>query len=145
MYKHILIGTDGSSLAQKAVATGVAVAHALGASITVLMVTEPPTHLVPEAMIGTTSENEHDIEHYPDVAAALGTARDQAAVMGLSCTTVHVLYKFPAETILEVAQARGCDLIVVASHGRRGLARLILGGEALRVLTQTRLPVLVCR
>src|SRR5689334_16329965 len=113
MYQHILIGTDGSSLTQRAVATGVALAHALGASITVLMVSEPPTHLVPEAMIGATSEDEHDTEWYPDVAAALGTARDQAAAVGLSCTTVHVLHKFPAETILEVAQARGCDLIVM--------------------------------
>jgi nucleotide-binding universal stress UspA family protein len=145
MYKHILIATDGSPLAQKAVATGVALAHALGACITVLMVTEPPTNLVPETMIGATSENEHDTEHYADVAAALGAARDLTAAMGLPCTTVHVLYKFPAETILEVAQARGCDLIVMASHGRRGFARLILGGETLRVLAQTRLPVLVCR
>jgi nucleotide-binding universal stress UspA family protein len=145
MYKHILIATDGSSLAQNAVATGVALAHALGACITVLMVTEPPTNLVPGTMIGATSEDEHDSQLYPDVAAALGAARDQAVARGLACTTVHVLYKFPAETVLEVAQARGCDLIVMASHGRRGFARLVLGGEALRVLTQTRLPVLVCR
>lgn len=109
------------------------------------MVTEPPTNLVPEAMVGATFENEHDAKHYPAAAAALSDARERAQGMKLQCTTLHVLYKFPAETIIEIARARTCDLIVMASHGRRGMARWLLGGETVRVLVQTSVRVLVCR
>ena len=63
--------------------------------------------------------------------------REQAEIGAIPCTTLHVAY--------EVATARGCDLIVVASHGRRGVARLLLGGETVRVLTHSTVPVLVCR
>ena len=143
MYKHILIATDGSALAQKAVSTGVALAQSLGAHVTALTVTKPPTNLVPEALVGVTSENDHDADHYPDVAEVLGAVREQAETGAIPCTTLHVAYKYPAEAILEVATARGCDLIVMASHGRRGVARLLLGGEADRVLTHSTVPVLV--
>jgi nucleotide-binding universal stress UspA family protein len=145
VYEHILIATDGSHVAHKAVATGIALAQSLGARVTALAVTEPPTNLVPESIIGATYENEHDAKQYPAVTEALGTVRDQAEAASVPCTTVHVCYQYPAETIVEIAEARGCDLIVMASHGRRGLARLLLGGEAVRVLTHAAVPVLVCR
>lgn len=145
MYKHLLIATDGSELADRAVAAGLSLARCLNARVTVLMVTEPPTNLVPEAMVGATSENEHDAMHYPAAAAALSDARERAHSIGMQCITLHVVYKFPAETIIEVAQARACDLIVMASHGRRGMARLLLGGETARVLTHASVPVLVYR
>lgn len=145
MYKHILIATDGSELAAKALLAGLTLARTLSAQVTVLMVTEPPTNLVPEAIVGATSENEHDAERYPTAASTLSSARQEAQAMGIGCKTLHVLYKFPAETIIEVAQARACDLIVMASHGRRGIARLLLGGETVRVLTHATVPVLVCR
>lgn len=145
MYEHILIATDGSELGDRAVSAGLSLARCVSARVTVLMVTEPPTNLVPEDLVGETSENEHDAKHYPAAAAVLAEARERAQGMGLQCTTLHVLYKFPAETITEVAQARACDLIVMASHGRRGVARLLLGGETVRVLTYASVPVLVCR
>ena len=145
MYKHILIGTDGSELAAKALSAGLALARALSAQVTVLMVTESPTNLVPEGVVGATSENEHDTERYPAAASTLSLAQQEAQAVGLECTTLHVLYKFPAETIVEIAHARACDLIVMASHGRRGIARLLLGGETVRVLTHATVPVLVCR
>ena len=145
MYKHILIATDGSQLAHKAVATGIALAQALSARVTALTVTEPPTNIVPENVIGATSENEHDAEQYPAVTKALDAVRDQAEGVGVPCTTLHVQYQYPAETIVEIADACGCDLIVMASHGRRRLARLLLGGEAVRVLTHAAVPVLICR
>jgi nucleotide-binding universal stress UspA family protein len=63
----------------------------------------------------------------------------------VACDTLHVKDQYPAEGIVEAAQARGCDLIVMASHGRRGLSKLLLGSQATRVLTHTDVPVLVCR
>ena len=68
-----------------------------------------------------------------------------AAKLNIICTSVHVPNEFPAEAILKEAKARDCDVIVMASHGRRGLARLVLGGETLRVVTHSAIPVLVCR
>jgi nucleotide-binding universal stress UspA family protein len=65
--------------------------------------------------------------------------------LGISFDTVHVPNEFPAEGILKEAEARGCDVIIMASHGRRAVARALLGGEALRVVTNSTIPVLVCR
>ena len=75
----------------------------------------------------------------------LGNASAEAAKLNVICKSVHVPNAFPAEAILKEAKARGCDVIVMASHGRRGLARLVLGGETLRVVTHGAIPVLVCR
>ena len=63
----------------------------------------------------------------------------------MGCETLHVKNQFPAEGIIEAAKAQGCDLIVMASHGRRGLSRLLLGSQANRVVTQSTIPVLICR
>lgn len=120
MYKHILIAVDGSDLANKAVRAGLSLAQSLRSDVTALLVTEPPTNLVAETMVGATCENEHDAKHHPRAAATLAAVRVCAQEIGLQCTTLDVLYRFPAETIVEVAQTRGCDLIVMASHGRRG-------------------------
>ena len=64
---------------------------------------------------------------------------------GVTCETLHVKDQFPAEGIIETAKARGCDLIVMASHGRRGFARLLLGSQANKVVTHSTVPVLICR
>lgn len=107
-----------------------------------LTVTEPSTNLVPEALIGLTSENDHDADRSCR-SGDLGTVQREARTRAIPCTTPHVAYRYPVEAILEVAAARACDLIVIASHGRRGVARLLLGGEALRVLTHSSVPVLI--
>ena len=75
----------------------------------------------------------------------LGNASADAAKLNVICTSVHVPNEFPAEAILKEAKARECDVIVMALHGRRGLARLVLRGETLRVVTHSAIPVLVCR
>ena len=144
MYKHILIATDGSELAGKAVTTGLTLAKELGAKVTAVTVTEPWS-----AMMSGEPALVFPIEDYEKVAAdnaqrILAGVQDAAKAAGIACETVHVS-DFPAEGIIETAKAKGCELIVMASHGRRGLSKLLLGSQATRVLTLATVPVLVCR
>jgi len=145
MFKHVLIATDGSELAQKAHAHGLALANALNARVTAVTVTDIyPTG--PYSPIPLPSM----IEHY-EAAAALSAANilasvhDAATKLGVPCVTLHVKDQAPAEGILQAANEGGCDLIVMASHGRRGMKRLLLGSEAQKVMTLSSLPVLICR
>jgi nucleotide-binding universal stress UspA family protein len=78
-------------------------------------------------------------------AKVLAGIEDRAKAAGVACAIRHVKDQFPAEGILEAAKAQGCDLIVMASHGRRGVSRLLLGSQANRVVTHSEIPVLICR
>lgn len=145
MYKHLLIATDGSELAQKAVDQGLTLAKALDAKATVVTVTEPwDMVIVPDAAIVLPPAN------YEESAAA-GAARiliganEAAEIIEVSCETLHVPDRYPGEGIVETAKKQGCDLIVMASHGRRGLGRLLLGSVANDVVTHSTVPVLICR
>ena len=137
MYKHILIATDGSELGAKTVDQGLDLAKQLGAKVTAITVTEPWT----AAAYGTIPTPTL-IKVY-DKAAADNAARILASVSDVAKR--HVKDHFPADGIIATAKARGCDLIVMASHGRRGLARVLLGSETTKVLTLSPIPVLVCR
>ena len=144
MYKHVLIATDGSELAAKAVATGLELARALGAKVTAVTATEPWT-----TMMTGEPALVFPIEDYEKAAAQkadriLAEVEAAARQRDVACETVHVK-DFPAEGIIATATARGCDLIVMSSHGRRGLARVLLGSQALSVLTHSTIPVLICR
>jgi nucleotide-binding universal stress UspA family protein len=144
MYRHILIATDGSELAQKAVAAGLALAKELKAKVTVVTATEPWSAMVlgePALAFPIEEYEKAAAENAARILAGVSAAARDAAV---ACETVHV-NDFPAEGIVATAKAKGCDLIVMASHGRRGLSRLLLGSQALRVLTLSTVPVLVCR
>ena len=144
MFTHILIATDGSELADKAVEQGLALAAKLGAKVTAVTVTLP--------WVSTASGEwpmVFPIEDYERAAAAtarriLGTVADKAKVAGVPCDTVHVKDQYAAEGIVDEAKSRKCDLIVMASHGRRGVARLVLGSEATRVSTHSPVPVMIC-
>jgi nucleotide-binding universal stress UspA family protein len=145
MYKHILIATDGSELAGKAVADGLALAKALGASTTAVTVTDifPTGPYSPIPFPAT-------IERYEAAAAEgatkiLASVAEAAAQLGVSCRTVHVKDERPAEGIIAAAAAEGCDLVVMASHGQRGLSRLLLGSQAQKVIALSPVSVLVCR
>jgi len=144
MYKHILIATDGSELAGRAVTAGLELAKPLRAKVTAVTATEPWA-----GMIGGEAALSFPIEDY-DKAAAENAARilssvsETARQAGVACETLHI-NGFPAEAIVEAAKARGCDLIVMASHGRRGLSKLFLGSQASRVLALSAVAVLVCR
>ena len=143
MFKHILIATDGSELAAKAVTTGLELAKALGAEVTFVSVTEPRTHFVPVSLPPVLTEDDEALKRAAETVLANASA--DAAKIKITCTSVYVPNEFPAEAILKEAKARNCDVIVMASHGRRGLARLVLGGETVRVVTHSAIPVLVCR
>jgi nucleotide-binding universal stress UspA family protein len=145
MYKHILIATDGSELAGKAVAAGFALARALNAQVTAVTVTEPWTALVSgEAMIAFPVED-YEKTANENAARILAGVSALARKADISCATVHAKDQYPADGILDTAKKSGCDLIVMASHGRRGLGRLLLGSQAVNVLTHSSLPVLICR
>ena len=142
MFKHILIATDGSELASKGVVAGAELAKKLGAKITILMAIEPWKSMV----VGEAAFS-FPLEEYEKAAAetaksVLAAAKALASKQGLEADTVHVT-NVPAEGIVETAEKLGCDAIVVASHGRRGLARAFLGSQASRVLTLSKVPVLV--
>jgi nucleotide-binding universal stress UspA family protein len=145
MYRHLLIATDGSELASKAVAQGLELAKSLGAQVTVVMVSEPWTAVVSgEAAIAfpiqdyerAVTANAQDV-----LSAVAKTAKEK----GVKCETVHAKDQYPAEGIIATAGKQGCDLIVMASHGRRGLKRLFLGSQTNSVVSQSTIPVLVCR
>ncbi|HEY7644969.1 MAG TPA: universal stress protein [Hyphomicrobiales bacterium] len=145
MYKHLLIATDGSELAQKAVEQGLKLAEALKAKASIITVTEPWEALVVGEAIAVLPPA--DYEENVTIAATriLDNVKATAEKLGQSCDTLHVKDRFPAEGIVECAAEKGCDLIVVASHGRRGLRRLILGSVANEVVTRSTIPVLICR
>lgn len=145
MYKHILIATDGSELASKAVEHGLRLAKTVGAKATVVTVTEPWSS-VAYGELGMA----FPVDEYEKSCAAraqevfAGVAKIADAV-GVKCETHHVPEQFAAEGIIDCAKKTGCDLIVMASHGRRGLTRMLLGSQANNVLTHSAVPVLIWR
>jgi nucleotide-binding universal stress UspA family protein len=148
MYKQILIATDGSDLAQRAEATALGLAKALNAQATAVTVTEPWDALSMAALAERGMPN--PVADYDESVAAaanriLWSVSETAKKLGVSCTTLHVKDKHPAEGIIETAKARGCDLIVMASHGRRGISKVLLGSQATKVVSLSPVPVLVCR
>ena len=145
MFKHVLIASDGSDLAKGAEDRGLELARLLGAKVLAVTVTEPWTAVVTgEAALGFPVED-YDRAAKESAARILAPIGEKAKKMGVDCRTSHVADQFPAEGIIAAAKEHGCDLIVMASHGRRGLARLFLGSEATKVLTLSAVPVLVCR
>lgn len=145
MFKHLLIATDGSELATKGLRQGVALAKALQARATIVTVTEPWTAVVAGEMALAFPPDEYDRTAAANASNILAEANKIAEAAGIKVESLHVKDQYPAEGIVEAAKAHGCDLIVMSSHGRRGLSRIFLGSQAQRVVTHTDLPVLVCR
>lgn len=145
MYKHILIATDGSELGAKAVAQGLDLAKQLGAKVTAITVTEPWTAAAYGAIPTPTLIKAYEKGAAENAAGILASVSDVAKNKQVACDPLHVKDHYPAEGIIDTAKAKGCDLIVMASHGRRGLARVLLGSETTKVLTLSPVPVLVCR
>ena len=145
MYKNILLPTDGSALAGKAIEAGIALARATGARLTAMVAIEP-FHIFAIA----PEQLGHTLESYSAHARSEGqkildavAARAEAA--GVGCETVLREAEQPFQAIIDVADASGCDLIVIASHGRRGIAAAVLGSVTQKLLTHTTTPVLVYR
>lgn len=149
MYRHILISTDGSEVAQKGVDHGLSLAKTLGAKVTVVTVTEPFPFSATAAGAGWVP-GPNDISTYEEgqkefAGKVLDRVKEAAAKLGVTVETHHVPNAHPAEAIVDVAKSEDCSLIVMASHGRRGLGRLILGSQTSEVLTYSPVPVLVVR
>ena len=144
MFKRILIPTDGSEITAKAVQTVLAMAKQSGASVFTISVKEPFPYSAISEMQPVPPQEFFDAQERVAVAR-VKTATDAAAAAGVTCHghTVEALH--PWEAILDHAKAQGCDLIVMASHGRRGVSALLLGSETQKVLTHSTLPVLVVR
>ena len=145
MFKNILIATDGSDLAAKAVEQGVLFAKEIGAKITAVTVTEPfhAVSVKPSQLEYTPIEYKKHAEAH--AAKVLGTVSDAAKAAGVACETVHVEHEHIYQAIIDAAEARRCDLVVMASHGRRGVSAVVLGSETVKVLTHSKIPVLVYR
>jgi nucleotide-binding universal stress UspA family protein len=148
MYKHILIATDGSELAERGLDHGLGLAKALGAAVTLVTVTDfwSPLAMANEALRG----HPHPAEQFEsEMAAAAGrvlrAAQGKAEALGVTAATIHVADKHPAQGVIDTAMEGGCDLIVMSSHGRRGAKRLMLGSQTAEVVTHTTIPVLVIR
>jgi len=147
MYTHILISTDGSKLAQKGVDHGLSLAKALGSKVTIITATEPfpvPTGaaawvVTPNDIAGYAASQKKEAE---ELLASVGSAAEK---MGIKVDTVHVPNARAAGAILETAQRSGCNLIVMASHGRRGVKRVLLGSQAAEVVSSSAVPVLIVK
>jgi len=146
MFRHILIPTDGSSFSDTAVKNGVKLAKEMNAKVTGLHVTEP-FHVMAtdsETLTETRSEYEsHAKASGQRVLTAFEKAAKDAGVVTFETTVVES--ENPYEVIINTARDKGCDLILMASHGRRGLQALLLGSETHKVLIHSKIPVLVYR
>ena len=140
MYKHILIATDGSELADKAVATGLALAKGLETKVTAGTAIEPWLSIASSDTAAAFMEYQKE----RDAARILGKVGTTAKMHGVQCETITVT-ETAAEAIIATAKSKQCDLIVMSSHGRCGLVRVLLGSQAMRVLTLSSDPVLICR
>lgn len=149
MYEHILIPTDGSSVAEAGVEQGLDIAKKYGSKITAVTVTEPLGGQFAYAS-DLWAPSEAEVSAYDDAQAKmarriLGTVQDRATARGLEIEAVHIPWKLPARAIVALAEEKGCSLIVMSSHGRTGMSRVMLGSQTAEVLNTAKVPVLVAR
>ena len=142
MYKHILVPTDGSALSNRAVREGALLAVSLRADLTIITVTEPPPSPLSDAAIAWAPERSTAAAQ-PD--AILQEAARIARITGVEPVIRQRESDQPWQAVIDAAREAGCDLIAMASHGRSGVASLILGSQTTKVLTHSRIPVIVYR
>jgi len=147
MYRKILVTTDGSTLANKAVKSAIELANTLDAELIALKVIPRYLQTYFEGSIPLDNQQIMMLEkQWEDEAAeVLAKVENQAEKSGLILTTSIIKANIISEAIITFAQKKKVDLIVMASHGRNGLKRLILGSETMQVLTHSHVPVLVLR
>ena len=144
MYKRILVPTDGSDITKHAVASAIALAKALGATMYTLSVKEPFPYSAISEMQPVPPQEFFDAQERI-AAERIKAVLEACKAAGLTCDARTVEAVHPWEAIIEHAKTNGCDLIVMSSHGRRGVTALLLGSETQKVLTHTSIPVLVVR
>ena len=146
MYRNILIATDGSALANKAVVHGLGLAKSVGAKVTAVIVETPFNVMtVPESRSRQMTEAfaQHAEAMKRHAGKVLGAAAEAAKQAGVPCDTVQIEHDHPYEAIIQTANDKDCDAIVMASHGRSGISAVLLGSVTNKVLTHTAIPVVV--
>ncbi|WP_079436562.1 universal stress protein [Zoogloea sp. LCSB751] len=147
MFKNILVPTDGSELSDSTVTRAVSFAQEAGARVT-FFYAQPdfPMPIYGEgALIDPTTPEQFSRAAAAEAEAILSRARANAEAAGVEASGDTLVSEVPYEAIIEAAERNGCDLIFMASHGRRGLSGLLLGSETQKVLTHSKIPVLVYR
>ena len=148
MYKHILLPTDGSPLSEKAVKQCIKLAKSIGAKVTAINVTPEFQMIMDEGFVmpNTAQIKKHFEEEIEQRSKKLLAAvKASAGAVGVDCESVSVSSGVPYEAIIKQAKKAKCDLIMMASHGRKGLSSILLGSETAKVLTHSTIPVLVYR
>ncbi|EHP38475.1 universal stress protein UspA family [Cupriavidus basilensis OR16] len=145
MFTHLLLAVDGSLLSDAASHKALALAQQMNARVTALRV-GPNYHVLTYHTEMLTDTRERFItESWEEATNYLQGVAREAAVAGVPCDTTYLVNDHPYEAIIKTAEDKGCDLIVMASHGRRGVQGLVIGSETHKVLTHSKIPVLVYR
>jgi len=148
MYKRILIATDGSELSEKGLLKGLELAQDLDADVGIVTVSEPWAVGMYDAMgwsVGYMNSPEYKADREEAAQKILQPALARAQAQGLRATGTHVLDRYAADGIIDTAEEQKADLIVMTSHGRRGVTRVLLGSQTTEVLARSAVPVLVIR
>ena len=147
MYTHILIPTDGSALSKKAIVIGVKFAQSVDAKVTGFFAAPPYLPIIYEDFVPANymSAQQHEEANARLAAKYLGVIEKACRQAGVTFQAVHAASEFPADAIIKAAKTKKCDLIFMSSHGRRGVARILLGSQTTHVLTHSKIPVLVYR
>jgi len=146
MFKHILMTTDESAHSERAVERGIELAKLCGAKVTGIHVMQDyQMMMASEGMVPPGMEEQRDKQARDEAASFLAVVQKATDAVGVSCDTLVVKGHHPYDAIVDTANARGCDLIVMTARHRKGLAALIMGSEASRVLHRSSIPVLTFR
>ena len=145
MYTHLLLPTDGSSLSNRAIDEGLALAREVGARVTVLTIVEPMRSYSASSEMVADVLAKFEATSRENAEKVLQAAADKASALGVQADTTFANASSPHREIISTATNAGCDLIVMASHGRRGIDALLLGSVTQKVLTHSHTPVLVIR
>jgi nucleotide-binding universal stress UspA family protein len=143
MFKHILLPTDGSELSEAAIKEGMQFAKSINASVTGIHVILPFHILTIHTLMLEDTEEQYARDSVARAKQYLAVIENAAKDAGVPCDTLYVTSNDPYDAITKTAWDKQCDLILMASHGRRGVQGLLLGSETQKVLTHTRIPVLV--
>jgi nucleotide-binding universal stress UspA family protein len=145
MFKRILVPTDGSEISKRVMQDCMKFAKELGAEVIGLSVAPPYSAYVYQAQVLADAKDRFDDECTQFANRCLADLKTAAKEFGVKCETFYVVGDFPFESIIQIAKDKHCDLIAMASHGRKGIKGFLLGSETNKVLTHSQIPVLVFR
>ncbi len=145
MYSNIIVATDGSEIAGRAIAHAIDLAKLSSAKLTAVTVTEPFQVIATETGVGIVPPDDYEEKSKAYAQELLGKVVRDAEAAGVTCDTVHRTDRWPYQAIINAAEDKGGDLIVMGSHGRSGIEGLLLGSQSVKLLTHTKIPALVIR